>query len=228
MFHNLTLSLASFAGLFLIKKLEAYLQTTRFNYLNSSTGFIKLFLLYTAHKHLTALRFPLTGFPLFIFDRFITAYGISYSLSIITFIVGYPILTSLHYYSQFAIDRTLDWISTNHLMVNNQRVQMAYGLQVLTNFCEALVSNHNWSLSYGTLILKSHAPRFTEAFINERCPLRASNTRIETDIVCSICMEPIKERELHRQLPCNHWFHAPCGDAWLMVHGTCPNCRREI
>lgn len=226
--YNLSLSLAPFAGLYILKKLEAYLQTTRMNYLNSGTGFVKLYLLYTAHKHLTSLRLPLTGFPLYLFDKFNTIYGLSCTLSVITFIMGFPIITSLHYYSQFLLSRTISRISNDYLIVNHAPIPMASILQVLQNFSEALIANQNWSLSYGEWILKSHATLFSEEMINERCPLRSVNTSITSETTCSICMEAIRDQELHRQLPCKHWFHAPCCDQWLMVHGTCPNCRRKI
>ncbi|RHZ57101.1 putative RING finger domain protein [Aspergillus thermomutatus] len=45
---------------------------------------------------------------------------------------------------------------------------------------------------------------------------------------CSICMEPVELGTEVTVLPCKHWFHFPCIEAWLSQHNTCPHCRRGI
>jgi hypothetical protein len=224
--------LISFASLYALKHFEAYLQTTRLRFLTTGTGFLKLYLLYNIQKHLTILQLPLTGFPLYIFDKFNTMYSLSYCLSLLTWIIGFPMLTSLAYYAQFLISMVIKRISNDHLIINGRPVQMIYVLQSLQNFVQALISNENWSLSYGEITLRTQQSTIvlTEAQINERCPLRCSGSdnSIQRDVSCSICTEIIGIQQLHRQLPCEHLFHAPCCDQWLMVHRTCPNCRREI
>lgn len=46
------------------------------------------------------------------------------------------------------------------------------------------------------------------------------------DTACSICLADYKEGEILRMLPdCRHMFHAPCIDAWLRLHASCPMCR---
>ena len=58
----------------------------------------------------------------------------------------------------------------------------------------------------------------------------------DKDIVCSICMDQIKEREKIVKLPCNgtpHYFHTEhetCGGIfeWLNINNTCPICRSEF
>ncbi|OIW27945.1 hypothetical protein CONLIGDRAFT_682953 [Coniochaeta ligniaria NRRL 30616] len=46
---------------------------------------------------------------------------------------------------------------------------------------------------------------------------------------CSICTEDFKVGEDVRVLPCNHKFHPPCIDPWLInVSGTCPLCRLDL
>ena len=42
---------------------------------------------------------------------------------------------------------------------------------------------------------------------------------------CSICMAPYSVGESCRTLPCLHFFHAGCCDAWLKQSRTCPVCR---
>lgn len=45
---------------------------------------------------------------------------------------------------------------------------------------------------------------------------------------CSICMDEVQLDEVVSQLPCSHWFHPPCIEAWLGEHDTCPHCRKGI
>ncbi|KAL3838146.1 hypothetical protein ACJIZ3_022737 [Penstemon smallii] len=44
---------------------------------------------------------------------------------------------------------------------------------------------------------------------------------------CSICLADYKDTDLLRLLPdCGHIFHLKCIDPWLMLHSTCPICRK--
>ncbi|KAG0591765.1 hypothetical protein M758_1G219300 [Ceratodon purpureus] len=46
------------------------------------------------------------------------------------------------------------------------------------------------------------------------------------DTSCSICLGDYKDGDMLRMLPeCRHMFHAPCIDAWLRLHASCPICR---
>ncbi|BBN19960.1 hypothetical protein MPTK1_8g15250 [Marchantia polymorpha subsp. ruderalis] len=46
------------------------------------------------------------------------------------------------------------------------------------------------------------------------------------DTACSICLQDYRNDEVLRMLPdCHHVFHAPCIDAWLRLHASCPMCR---
>ncbi|KAK0706838.1 hypothetical protein B0T26DRAFT_743973 [Lasiosphaeria miniovina] len=46
---------------------------------------------------------------------------------------------------------------------------------------------------------------------------------------CSICTEDFTVGEDVRVLPCDHKFHPPCIDPWLInVSGTCPLCRLDL
>ncbi|XP_024377294.1 putative RING-H2 finger protein ATL69 [Physcomitrium patens] len=46
------------------------------------------------------------------------------------------------------------------------------------------------------------------------------------DNSCSICLGDYKDGDILRMLPeCRHMFHAPCIDAWLRLHASCPMCR---
>lgn len=45
---------------------------------------------------------------------------------------------------------------------------------------------------------------------------------------CSICMDNVELGTEVAVLPCKHWFHYSCIEAWLSQHNTCPHCRRGI
>lgn len=46
---------------------------------------------------------------------------------------------------------------------------------------------------------------------------------------CAVCISAVREGDRMRRLPpCGHAFHAPCVDAWLHAHATCPMCRAVV
>ncbi|KAJ5387528.1 hypothetical protein N7509_010069 [Penicillium cosmopolitanum] len=45
---------------------------------------------------------------------------------------------------------------------------------------------------------------------------------------CAICKDGVELDTEVTMLPCEHWFHFDCIEAWLSRHNTCPNCRRSI
>lgn len=45
---------------------------------------------------------------------------------------------------------------------------------------------------------------------------------------CSICMDEVPIGAEVTELPCGHWFHGQCIEAWLTEHDTCPHCRKSI
>ncbi|KAJ8549202.1 hypothetical protein K7X08_032909 [Anisodus acutangulus] len=48
-------------------------------------------------------------------------------------------------------------------------------------------------------------------------------------VSCSVCLQDFQLEETVRCLPqCHHLFHLPCIDTWLLRHGSCPLCRRDL
>ncbi|KAK3232188.1 hypothetical protein Dsin_004069 [Dipteronia sinensis] len=48
------------------------------------------------------------------------------------------------------------------------------------------------------------------------------------DFTCSICLSEFNDGEAIRLLPeCQHSFHVPCIDMWLVSHSSCPLCRAD-
>ncbi|KAH6621330.1 hypothetical protein B0J18DRAFT_411099 [Chaetomium sp. MPI-SDFR-AT-0129] len=71
----------------------------------------------------------------------------------------------------------------------------------------------------------SGPPKSTETSEGIQNDARATEAPVadEDHIGCSICTEDFTVGEDVRVLPCNHKFHPPCIDPWLVnVSGTCP------
>lgn len=45
---------------------------------------------------------------------------------------------------------------------------------------------------------------------------------------CTICLEEFQTGQKIRYLPCMHYYHAGCIDAWLMKSFTCPRCMAAV
>ncbi|OMJ20580.1 RING-H2 finger protein ATL32 [Smittium culicis] len=53
--------------------------------------------------------------------------------------------------------------------------------------------------------------------------------KCSVELECLICLENIKEEELIRKIPCNHYFHLECMDTWVKTcAGICPTCRFNL
>ncbi|KAK7244303.1 hypothetical protein RIF29_39123 [Crotalaria pallida] len=50
-----------------------------------------------------------------------------------------------------------------------------------------------------------------------------------SDHECVICLNNFGEDDSCRVLPmCKHIFHSDCIDKWLIIHATCPICRKNV
>ncbi|KAL4343179.1 E3 ubiquitin-protein ligase At4g11680 [Arachis hypogaea] len=55
-----------------------------------------------------------------------------------------------------------------------------------------------------------------------------SQTFINEDQECCICLNKYKDKEEVRQLPCFHLFHKKCVDQWLRIISCCPLCKQGL
>ncbi|XP_058803170.1 E3 ubiquitin-protein ligase Iruka isoform X2 [Phymastichus coffea] len=64
--------------------------------------------------------------------------------------------------------------------------------------------------------------------IDEIPTTSVSQIQVDLKLQCSVCWEDFILEEPVRQLPCQHFYHAPCIVPWLELHGTCPICRQSL
>ncbi|KAL3086116.1 hypothetical protein niasHS_009686 [Heterodera schachtii] len=57
-------------------------------------------------------------------------------------------------------------------------------------------------------------------------PVKAGDKELNSD--CPVCIDPYRQGDICRQLPCRHIFHKSCVDPWLLEHRTCPMCKSDI
>ncbi|RUS77288.1 hypothetical protein EGW08_014952 [Elysia chlorotica] len=59
--------------------------------------------------------------------------------------------------------------------------------------------------------------------------LNVGDKELEGDFdQCAVCIEPYKDGDVIRLMPCRHVFHKSCVDPWLLDHRTCPMCKLDI
>ncbi|XP_059645181.1 NEP1-interacting protein-like 2 isoform X2 [Cornus florida] len=61
------------------------------------------------------------------------------------------------------------------------------------------------------------------------CHVILDEIKTAQSICCTICLQDIEVGDIARSLPrCQHTFHLTCVDKWLIRHGSCPVCRRDV
>ncbi|XP_054467078.1 RING finger protein 215 [Anoplopoma fimbria] len=70
------------------------------------------------------------------------------------------------------------------------------------------------------LSLKTKTYRQPKPWCDPSQPVEADN--------CAVCLEPFNNNQCLRVLPCLHEYHRDCVDPWLLLHHTCPLCKRSI
>lgn len=55
-----------------------------------------------------------------------------------------------------------------------------------------------------------------------------TQTELDDQGECPVCLESVFIDEDVTVLPCAHWFHGPCVKLWLSMRDACPKCRCSI
>ncbi|KAJ4713045.1 RING/U-box superfamily protein [Melia azedarach] len=101
----------------------------------------------------------------------------------------------------------------------------------------ALLTAYHWQVSMASMsydvneIYGRAVPRGLSGESLKKLPCHVILDEIKPaqSICCSICLQDIVVGELARSLPgCHHTFHLACVDKWLIGHGSCPVCRRDV
>jgi E3 ubiquitin-protein ligase RNF115/126 len=71
-------------------------------------------------------------------------------------------------------------------------------------------------------------PPLTQDEIANVKTVEVTESMLEKNSQCSVCMDDFKVGEQVRGLVCDHFFHEACIVPWLERHGTCPVCRKEL
>ncbi|CAI9729280.1 E3 ubiquitin-protein ligase RNF115-like [Octopus vulgaris] len=52
--------------------------------------------------------------------------------------------------------------------------------------------------------------------------------QVDKNLQCPICLNEFELSEQVKELGCNHQYHINCIDQWLLRHGNCPVCRKDL
>ena len=69
--------------------------------------------------------------------------------------------------------------------------------------------------------------RLQSSIKSKRFRLTAYAARVDADSTCSICISPMEENDVVKELLCRHCYHAECLDEWLAVSLLCPLCKQR-
>jgi hypothetical protein len=73
------------------------------------------------------------------------------------------------------------------------------------------------------------AAALTEAAVTDSTPPAAAGPHVESEgDTCAICFCEYEGSDLVKRLPCGHFYHTGCIDAWLAKGTTCPLCKRPV
>ena len=67
---------------------------------------------------------------------------------------------------------------------------------------------------------------YTKLEYNRTAPVFKSDEY--SDEQCCICLDPLDETQIIRNLPCEHKFHKQCIDLWVLKKNSCPLCNKNV
>ncbi|OIV94275.1 hypothetical protein TanjilG_00024 [Lupinus angustifolius] len=75
---------------------------------------------------------------------------------------------------------------------------------------------------------RSEHPPASKAAIDSLPIIEIGKSHLELESHCAVCMDPFELCTPVREMPCKHIYHEECIIPWLVLHNSCPVCRREL
>ncbi len=218
-FQNLSLSVLSFVAAESLSR-----------FVNFKSKYVRRFikpvaiisLHFLSSSYLSQVNVTGSGLLAYVANSFIGCYRTYHILSMITFVIGFPVI------------HVLFGVLESHVVdfINKYKQESLEIIDAANKFRVALANNDNWDIIYGDFSLKTGKKIVMMSVdeLNDKLPLRSkANENASTsfyDTECAVCLENIDNVKLHRELMCRHTFHPECVDSWLLNgNSNCPKCR---
>ncbi|KAJ4841050.1 NEP1-interacting protein-like 2 [Turnera subulata] len=104
-------------------------------------------------------------------------------------------------------------------------------------FAPAMLSAYHWQVSISNINYEETENAYGEVASRglsrdslKKLPCHTlDEIKAKQTTCCTICLQDIETGQIARSLPvCHHTFHQACVDRWLVRHGSCPICRRDV
>lgn len=196
---------------------------------------ISMYFYWKSVNYFSLLEFTGHSFIKSFFKNLNRAYQFSYSLSLITFCIGYP---TINLFFNMGM-RKLVTYSLSSVGIDDYSNSKSF-VQDFIKTCQqlntSLTNNDNWDIVFMGASIKTFSvpkPIINMETLNKKCPLRCNgmNNKSESQFLesCAVCIEELDNNKLHRELPCKHVFHPECVDQWLLKSdGRCPMCKQSF
>jgi len=171
----------------------------------------------------------------FMLSSYLNFTTFSYYLSIMTLIIGYPSISLLITIGKNKLRKYVP--DLNNILIGDKKLKDIVDelINIGIKMKETLERNENWDIIWNGVSFKTfETPKkiINSEELNKIVPLRCANDNPSTSKFienCSICLEDIEVKKLHRELPCLHVFHPECVDNWLLkCDAVCPTCREKV
>ncbi|XP_026819201.1 uncharacterized protein LOC113557859 [Rhopalosiphum maidis] len=108
---------------------------------------------------------------------------------------------------------------TNYLQSNGNRAYF-WGAPAIEP------ENNGADTNSGTGQRATNDPNVTRDEPGLMTTIRITQNQLDKRLQCTICLDDYDINEEAMKLTCGHIFHEKCITHWIIMHGTCPVCRR--
>jgi len=116
-------------------------------------------------------------------------------------------------------------IESNDFYNNTDIDNENYKGSVLLFFVSAIFCSYSFEIVSKKIKEKCKEKRIEKRKDNM---LKEKIINIESDIICSICLEVFEKNDKYIEFECKHIYHKICIKEWLQNNNNCPNCRKII